>query len=427
MRSARDTRGLRPVLILLAPMFLAAVPRADLQPAGRDPAFAAVSAGTRALAWNPANLSLLPRNGIEGLAIDASLGNSAYSLAEYNRFNGTYWGEEEKEEILAKIASDHITMAGSGSATVLGVTWNGLAVSTETRVLSRLRLPKELLRLLLKGNTVGQTFTLHDAEGGGLAFSELRLSGARPLSGVARALSLPIEHVHAGVSLKLLRGWGYAEVREAVGGVATTAETISGSGSLTTRQAAGGWGYGLDLGLSGYLGERWVASIAARDLIGRIRWARGVEERTDFFEVPEMDLGDIEEDLVQTGTHIAQGRAITANLPATVVCSTGYLTRWTTASLALDAPLRNGPLGRGSIGLSAGAAWLPRPWFALRTAGGFGGLQGTRLGAGFGCDLGLVAVDLAMRTWGTLNPFASRGLGLALSFSAESFAGSPLW
>jgi hypothetical protein len=401
--------------------------RSDVQLAGHDPAFAAISAGSRALAWNPANLSLLPRDGIEGLAIDASLGNSAYSLAEYNRFNGAYWGEKEKVEILNRISADHITMAGSGSAAVLGVTWRGLAFGAETRVLSRLRLPKELLRLLLQGNTIGETFTLRDAEGGGLAFSEFRLSGASSLTGVARAAALPIEHVHAGVSLKLLRGWGYAEVSEATGGVTTTAETIAGSGTLKTLQASGGWGYGLDLGISGSLGGGWVASLAARDLVGRMRWTSGVQERTDFFEVPEMDLGDIEEDLVQTGTHIAPARAVTTNLPATVVLGAGHLTRRSATSLALDAPLRDGPLGRGSIGVSLGAAWLPRRWFALRAVGGVGGLAGTRIGAGCGCALGPVAVDLAMRTWGTLNPFDSHGLGLALSLSAESFRGAEAW
>ncbi len=406
--------------VLSAAFLIGTVPRADVQLADRDPAFAAVSAGSRALAYNPANLSLLPRDGIEGLAIDAALGNNAYSLAEYNRFNGAYWNEEDKEEILAKVRSDHVTMAGSGSAAVLGVTWNGLAACAETRVLSRLRVPKELLRLMLQGNTIGETFALRDAEGGGLAFTEFRLSGARPLAGVARATALPLEHVHAGASVKLLRGWGHAEVREAAGGVTTTAETISGSGTLKTRQATGGWGYGLDLGVSGYLGREWVASLAARDLIGRIHWNRGVRERTDFFTVPQMNLGDLEEDLVQTGTVIARTGAFAASLPATVVLGAGRLTRRAATCAALDAPLRTGPLGRGSLGLSLGAAWMPRPWLALRLAGGAGGVQGTRLGASVGCAFGPVAVDLAARTSGTLNPFDARGLGLALAFGAES-------
>ncbi len=385
----------------------------DLQLAGQDPAFAAVAVGPRAVSLNPANLGLLPRRGVQFVALEVGLGNNAYSLSDYNRFNGAYWGAQEKEEILRKIESSHVRMEGVGGATLMGVSLGSVAVSTETRVLSRLEVPKELLRLMLYGNTVGEAFTLRDAAGGGMAFTELRLSAARPLDGVGRLLSLPLEHAQVGVSLKALHGWGFAELTESSGGLTTTDQTIAGHGRIETLQAAGGWGFGLDLGVSGFIAHRWIASLAVRDLVGRIRWNRQVEQRTDSFTVPEMDLGDIEADLVQTSSSVKAHAPVTRSLPATLNLSVGRLGSWLSTSATLEAPLRSGPTGKDAVGVSIGAGWRAYRWLVVRARAGLGGLQGTRLGGGVGVAAGPVACDLALRTWGTLNPFASKGFGLA--------------
>ena len=66
---------------------------------------------------------------------------------------------------------------------------------------------------------------------------------------------------------------------------------------------------------------------------------------------------------------------------------------------------------------------MTRPWLALRAFGGVGGNAGARLGAGMGLALGPVALDLGVRTWGTLNALAPRGLGLSLGLAVESWRG----
>ena len=115
------------VLLMLVTALISGVPTAAAQvrAAGLAGAYTAVAAGPHASAWNPANLALYDQRGIDFFSVHAAIGNNSYSLSDYRKFNGAFWGEKEKQEILARIESSAIRVDGVADASALGVALGG--------------------------------------------------------------------------------------------------------------------------------------------------------------------------------------------------------------------------------------------------------------------------------------------------------------
>jgi hypothetical protein len=389
---------------------------AQVRAAALSGAYTAVAAGPHASAWNPANLALYDQRGIDFFSVHAAIGNNSYSLSDYREFNGAFWGEEEKQEILARIESSAICVDGVADASALGVAFGGWAFSTATRGVSQLALPKEYVRLVLYGNTVGETFNLDGAEGAGLALTEFRCSLARRLGDLLPGASARVRQWSAGLSVKFLQGWAYGEILTATGGVTTTTTEINGSGSVRSIVASGGHGFAADLGFAGPIGRGWVAGVAARDLLAAIHWTRGVEERTDTFEIADVTLGNAGEEEVVTETTTLSLDGARTTLPVRYSLGVARDDDALLIAFNLDAASATTYGASARLRASAGVEWRARSWMALRGGASLGGLGGTTLALGLGFKPGRVKVDLALHSWGTANPFSSKGLGVGLGF-----------
>ncbi|MBD3235670.1 MAG: hypothetical protein GF330_03090 [Candidatus Eisenbacteria bacterium] len=388
-----------------------ATARAQVRAAGMAGAYTAVAAGAQAASWNPANLALYPDRGIELFSLTGAVGNDSYSLSDYRRFNGAYWGESEKQEILSRIESETIGVDLAADVTAAGLALGGWAFSTTSHATSRLALPKEYLRLVLYGNAVGETFRLDGAAGDAVAYSEFRFSAAQRLAAlVPAARSLPGAW-SAGVSLKLLQGWAYGEIQEASGGVTTTTDAINGAGELRSLLAQGGSGYALDLGLAGALGGGWTAGFAARDIAATIHWDRGVEERIDSFVVDGLTLDEISDETVRDESVTISRPQARLRLPVTYALGVARHAGRLLAAASLEIGSHDGWGARRSPRFSAGLEWTPWGFLALRTGLALGGLDESSAAVGSGFAVGRVRIDLAIQSWGTLNLFDSRGLG----------------
>lgn len=366
-----------------------------------DDAFTVLPGGAGAVEYNPANLALDPIRHLELVGLSSAVGNNSYSLADYRRFNGAYWDEAEKQEILQKIDGEEFTLDGRAQVRLLGITMGPYALTTESRLASSMAMPKEAFELLLFGNTVGETFSLEGSAGSAIVFTELRLSGARL---VGRTWS-------AGASLKYLEGWAYGELLEAEGGLTTTIDHITGGGQLRSNTAQRGRGYGLDLGVTRAIGRTWRAQLAVRDLFGHIRWSGGVEEQLTTFVVAGATLGgdDAEVVIVETETYPIQ--EVTTHLPAiysAAIARQGV--RWYSgAQMEIAAANAYGatttPRCVGTLG------YLPWDRLALYAQLGVGGKVGPSVGGAGTLLLGRFMLQGGIQSWGTFNPFGSRGVG----------------
>jgi hypothetical protein len=396
---------------------LATAAGAAVRPAGQEGAFAAVATGPAATSWNPANLALFPERRLELFALQAGVGNDSYTLREYQELNGAFWDDDDKETVLGAIHGSTMTLSGQASLRATGISWGHWAFSTETRGASRASMPKEALELLLYGNTVGETFNLEEARAVGVAFTELRLSFGGSLRGILPVGPRALDDWCAGVSAKMLQGWGYGRLLEAEGGVTTTVESLSGDGYFRYVTARGGRGFGFDLGLAGPLGRGWTGSVAVRDIAARLKWTRQVEERTDCFEAPGISLGDDDEVVVTESVTVPLG-SVATSLPAVfsaaVAHEEGRLLTGFQVEAATERAMGASPALRGS----AGAAWTCKRWLALRGSLSIGGEDAAAIGGGAGLALGPVQLDLGLRSWGSINPFASKGIGATTSLGA---------
>ncbi|MCK4412954.1 MAG: hypothetical protein KAY32_05375 [Candidatus Eisenbacteria sp.] len=409
----------RPVGLLLcvAALLLYGLGRpcaAQVRAAGMAGAYTALASGTDAPAWNPANLALYRERGVVLLAAHAGIGNNSYSLDDYRQLNGAYWGEAEKQTILERIEGNSFDLAGSGSVSALSSAWGDWAVSSRTRAASTVSVPKEYLRLILYGNTVGESFDLAGADGHGVVFSEFALCGGRPLEALLPRLGSWAGEWTVGVSLKLLRGWSYAQVLEAEGGLTTTETSLDGSGFVRTALAQGGWGFACDLGVAGRLADGWYAGLSIRDLFGAIRWDEEAEERTESFDASDVTLEEIDGETVETESESIARAAWRSDLPVTWAFGIARrLDRW---SLAADLAWASGDgFGAPDAPRAAlGVEYRVRDWLLLRGGGSLGGLEGAGLAGGLGLGWRTIRLDLALHSWGTFNPFSSNGLGLGL-------------
>jgi hypothetical protein len=402
------------ITVAIAMSVVAAATGASVRPAGEDPAFAAAAAGPAATSWNPANLALFPERRVELFALRGGIGNDSYTLREYQELNGAFWDDDDKNTVLGGIHGSQVTLSGQASLRATGVSLGHLAFSTETRGASRASLPKEALELLLYGNTVGETFDLEGARAEGVAFTELRLSFAGSLRGVVPLAPRALDGWCAGASAKMLKGWGYGELLEAQGGVTTSVENLTGNGYLRYVTAQGGSGFGFDLGLAGPVGRGWTASLAARDLAARIKWTGQVEERTDCFAAPGISLGDDNEVVVTESVTVPLGSVTTA-LPAVYSVGLAREQGRLLTAFQLEAAGEQRLGASPALRASAGAAWTFTRWFALRGSLSLGGEDAAAIGGGAGFAWGPVQLDLALRSWGSLNPFVSKGIGAATS------------
>ncbi len=408
----------RLLVVIVGSLILAVTAAAGpVQFAGTAEGFAAAAYGPAAVSWNPANLTLFPGTVVEVMSLRGGVGNNSYSISDYNRFNGSFWDDEMKAEILSKIDGDTFEFDGSINARVAGLSIAGFAMTTETRAISKIAAPKEMFELILNGNTVGRSFSIDGAEGGGIAFTEMRLSAARPLVSILPVESSRFSQWHGGVSLKILKGWGYGELLEARGGITTSQEMVYGDGHFRSQYARGGKGFGFDLGFAGPIGENWIASMAMRDLFASINWTRDVEERIESFDVPGLILGDSVS--VNSSSATRSLSSVKTSLP--VVFSVGAARqgeRFLHAfHLEMATKSQYGSSTTPRLALASG--WKLKSRVALRASAATGGNGPSNIGGSLGLALGVVHLNLGLHSWGSLNPFASKGMGFISGMTIE--------
>lgn len=386
---------------------------ADL--AGTDPLFAPAGRGAGAVAQNPAVLAARPVRCVELLGLDAAVGNSSLSMQQYARLNGAAWDEADENEFLDSVEGTSLDVTGHGSMRAASVTWGQWAVGSRTRGSTVASIPAEALDLLLYGNTVGESFTLDEAACEAMLFTEWRVSVGYDLGLLFEHLPPTLQEWSGGVSLKLLQGWQHAAIAETRGSVTTTEEVVYGDGYLRTVTAQGGQGFAADVGFCGSLGRGWTGSIAVRDLFGGIIWNQQAEERIDIFMIPGATLGDGGEAIIGSETVTRPLEEIRTSLPTHFHAALARTGPHALTAVRVEAASADRLGGSRTPRVEGGHARRLTSWLVLRASASVGGLDRATLGAGIGVAAGPAQFDAHLRSWGSLDPLSSQGLGLGCS------------
>jgi hypothetical protein len=418
-RAAARHRGIPAGLFLTLALTGLVVPaHADVASLGLAGAYSLRARGVDAPAWNPATLSWNRSFDLRLFSAQASIRNNSFSVGDYRRWNGAFWSESDKQEILDRIPGASFEGRFSGSADGPGVAWRGFAVTIGSDAAGLVRLPREFARLVLYGNNPEESFSLAGTGGSAIAWSELRLSYAREVARLqapfAAAQGIPIA---VGASIKYLQGWGYGRIVAADGGLTTTLNGIDGRATLVARTARGGSGVGLDLGAAARLPRGWDAGLSVRNALAVIRWSDRPEERVeqataDTLTLQTVDQGD---DIVPTSTSTRRIAAFGASIPATLTLGVGR----TVGRSYLEADLRQGFSDGAGVNktprLALGVARRQWPWLEGRVGIAVGGTDGPVCAAGLGLAVWRLRCDLAASSPGGWNFTSPHGVGGGIS------------
>jgi hypothetical protein len=253
------------LLLFAGSIASAAIPHSNPRAISMAGAYAGIGLGVEAPL---ANLSL-PTNFNLSVALFQMAGwgyNNSYSLAHYNRYNGAYLDATAKQDILNAIPGDGMDVNGRLEVQPFALAYGPFAFSVLVQAGARGWLDKEAVSLLLFGNKVDYLYDVRPADLDAAAISTYMVSYALPLPAPTES----IQHLGIGFNIKYLYGHYSAQVVNSSMHAETTYGSASADGSTLLRTAEGGYGFGLDLGMTTTFLKRWRASLVLENVAGRM-------------------------------------------------------------------------------------------------------------------------------------------------------------
>ena len=434
------------VLLLAVPGTGAGGDRTNIAGVGMARTSVATSRGVGAVGINPANIAISSGETVEISLVPFGVhaGSDFMTYGMYtDYFTGVetdsgrfarYLTEADKRKILDSFSEETGYVGGDAVSRPLGVLVRfggsmAAAVSVTERVVGFGEVPKDYLEFLFHGNPPGSVYDFSATRAAASWTREYGLSFASelPAVGFLRKLS-------AGLSLKLVHGYGYVEVTRFNSRLVTaTNGTLDGAVDVLTRmtviepfQEGGsaaysvfpdpvGSGFGVDLGLSAEVTDALRAGVSVTD-IGSMQWRREIEEFSSssliHFDDP---LSESQRDSIEDAIHgeKREGKAFSTSLPT--VLRLGFAVDL--HELDLFRPIILGELTLGfdyhqgfsnvpgatsRPRFSTGFEYRPLSFLPLRAGLSVGGRTSTLFALGFGFQMGLFSFDVASENLGWL-------------------------
>jgi hypothetical protein len=384
-------------------------------------AYTALARNIEAPYWNPANLGLTDNNrfSINLFNVGAGVKNNSFSLSEYNKYNGKFLTDGDKEDILNSIPADGLSLDLLAEVSALNFSVGNFAVTCKGYAASSMNLDRDPVELLLYGNAVMREVSLSNSQSEGYGIADASLSYGRAIQKWQGG------ELAVGASIHYLRGIAYQKILESEGGVATTDTGFVGSGRLLMRTAMGGSGFASDLGLSVRFEDSWYFSATWQNVYSKLVWNNETEEMLFTFDMQPVTIDamadSVESDsLVSSNDTTYSVDSFGSDLPS--VIKLGLAKEYHNMIWSVDwvQGFANRP-GQGvNPSVCAGFEYKPLSFLPLRTGFGFGGDQGTIYSFGFGLHFKPFNFDLGLASSGSPLPSHTRGaraaVGMGLYF-----------
>lgn len=378
-------------------------------------AYTALARNIEAPYWNPANLGLSGNNGfsINLLNVGAEVKNNSFSLSEYNKYNGKFLTDGDKQDILNSIPADGLSLDLLAEASALNFSVSNFAVTYKGYAASSINLDRDPIELLLYGNAVMREVSLSNSRSEGYGIADASLSYGRALQQWKGG------EFAVGASLHYLRGIAYQKILESDGGVVTTDTGFVGDGYLLMRTALGGSGFAADLGVSVRFEESWYFSAAWQNAYSKLIWNNDTEETLFSFDMQPITIDAMadsaeSDSLVTSSDTTYSVDSFGSTLPS--ILKLGLARKYHNMIWSVDwvQGFSNRP-GQGvNPRISAGFEYWPLGFLPLRTGFGFGGDQGTVYSFGFGLHFKPFNFDLGLANLGSPLPSHTKGAKVAI-------------
>ncbi len=374
-------------------------------------AYTALARGNEAPLWNPANLSFKDNRGLSLnlFSLGGLVENNAFSLKDYNEYNGRFWDDQDKDNILSQVPASGLNLNAQAEASALGFSIGSFSLVSYAQGVTDLNFPKEPFELLLIGNEMNDTVSLRGTSGEAYAYAALSFSFGKSI------LKLGEKEIGIGANLKYLQGIVYQKITRASGEVRIRETGVAGESDLILNSAMGGKGYGLDIGIATKLNPKWTVGLFLSNPISRIKWDRKTEERGYQFQIDSLNLSNSGEDSVFLSEDYTRDiDPFVTRLPLAAKAGISYQGKKILLSFDWEQGFENGPGVSKTPKLSLGTEFELLTFLPLRTGLSVGGKEGLSLSGGFGLDFGSVFFDLGIVNKNALFPNNSKGVGLSL-------------
>ena len=373
--------------------------------------FTSLALSYNSLGVNPANLAFEDNYfGVELFSAEAQLNNNSFSLSDYNTYNGQHWTQADKDEILSRVPETGLRGNAESGASALAVATGSFAFGLTAEGDGRINLDKQVLELILNGNSPGQTVDVTNAFGGGTAHADFNISYG------AKLMTASWGEINWGANIKYIYGIAYAEVEDASASAVTELYGFSAEGAVNMKTSQGGSGFGLDLGLATVYNDNWKISMAVTNLVSSIKWNKNNKLNTYIFTVDNLTLETSEDDSTVTSQDYETNLDdfSTSLAPQLAI---GASTRYKSLLLGFD--FKQGFKDQGMVSttpeVSVGCEASFLNALPVRAGLAVGGIDGSRSAVGFGLNLSPFTLDVAYVSTGSLIPIGGKGMGLAIS------------
>ncbi len=249
---------------------------------GLNGAYTIASRGYQCVGINPANLYYSSKFSINLLTLNLGVGNNTLSLNSFNELNGVNLEDPNAEYYYPKEELDYI-FKDDGiifytdiifPLPVLNFSYKQYALNTTPKIYTKFGIPQGFVDLLFYGNEIGRDLSI-----------ELPLE-VMTVQETAFSYAFAKDEFTFGLTAKYILGYFYSTF-EAVDTsyFRTDSTAFTGQGSFLMKQAIGGNGFGLDVGILSREFENGVQfGASVTNLFGSISWSQDHFLRTSLEE-----------------------------------------------------------------------------------------------------------------------------------------------
>jgi len=374
-------------------------------------AFTGLAMGIDAARYNPANLGLseYQRTSLELVGIGTNISNNSFTLSEYNKYTGAFLTDDDKHDILSDVPADGLNIAADVEASVLSLSKGSIVVSVSGVGLADANINKDVIDLILNGNSFADTIDLTGSRLDAVAYISAGVSyGTSVYNSDQRQIAV-------GGTFKYLRGLAVERIVD-MEGMATIQETgFTGNGRLIARTATGGSGYALDIGAVAHLNGDYTVGLRLENFLSSLSWTKGTEEHGYIFSFDTMTVDNMSEDYVVSEDFSKDIPGFKTNLPSVINLGLARTSGSLLWAVDWEQGFRQAAGASSKPRISIGLEWWLTALAPLRTGFSTGGSENTSLSFGSGIDLSSFYMDFAVVTGTSLSPYSAKWLNLAFS------------
>jgi len=402
------------MMVMFAPG-AAASGQSSARSLGMAGAFNSLAEGVDAPRYNPANLGLASHrnSSLELIGFGVNLNNNSITLGDYNKYTGAVLTDSDKEDILGKIPSDGLKLVAEVEASAFSFSLGRFAVSNTAVGAANVNLSKDILDLILNGNTLGDEIELSDSYSDAVAYVQTGFSYGLPIHKSAR------KQLAVGGTFKYIQGLAVEQITKLEGGVSTLSTGFEGSGSMIAQTATGGSGWGLDIGAAMNLNEKYTVGASIRNFMSTISWSNNTEEHGYEFSFDTMTVDNMDADYVVSEDYTREIDGFKTELPSVLTLGLADTEGKLLWAVDWEQGFKTEAGSSSKPRIALGAEYRGFGLLPLRAGFGTGGGKNSGFALGAGLNLAVIQVDFGVQTGTSLSSSSSKGLNMALGLRLD--------